>query len=461
MKPMRSFASRPPNDLPSSRTSVRSVRNVVWFALAVLCLSTTQATAQTPSRKRTTQPLTATQPSQATSRPILPTSRTAQHNQAAPHAPPTHTFLNPLRGGYPFVQSVAFSGRGDRVLVGAAGKDGGVRSWSWWSGIEQDFAEAYGDIVQVSFLENDRLFGAWRVYTPGDSLNGNHFTIHKIGENKPIIRSKYGVSFATFSHAVPQTALFGAWREFTFISGGRSQGTLPNEAKHPSVAAITLSSNGRYAAISQRDIASKLKKYQDNILLFDTHKKEQIRTIIRPFFYHLERMALTNDGRHLAITTRGHADIWDLKQGKRRFGIDHRGFPELLPLYSPDQKTFLLLSQASIGQSWTYARTPSGFKFANPSTHKDTHLFFYDAKTYKLQKTWKIQQCFFRTTYFRFGAMRGPEHNPERAAFSPNGRVLALGCNGGVLFYDIKNNKEIKSLPWFVRRPLNQQPPKP
>lgn len=463
---MKSLPFRPPSpdasaqEIDPSRGSLRSVRKFSGLALGLFFLSvsisptTAQTTPPTTTRHRKpTLPKTAP-------RPVLPTSRATQHNQAAPHAPPSFTFLNPLRGGYPYVQSVAFSDRGDRVIVGAAGKDGGVRSWSWWSGIEQEFASPYGDIVQVSFLQKESFFGAWRVYTPGDGLNGNQFTIHKIGQKDPILSGEYGTSFATFSHSAPQTALVGGWSKIAFFASGKTQGSLPNKAERPDTTAITLSSNGRYAAISQRNATKDIKKYHDEILWIDTFKKKILTTTIRPFSYPLERLALTNDG-HLAIATRGYAEIWDLKREKRLLGIDQQGFPELLPLYSPDQKTFLLISQASIGQSWTYARTPSGFNFANPSNHKDTKIFFYDANTYKIQKIWTIQQCLFRTTYFRFGSIRGPEHNPERVAFSPDGRVIAIGCNGGVLFFDRSLNQQIKGIPWIVRRPLQQQPPKP
>ncbi|MCB9640410.1 MAG: WD40 repeat domain-containing protein [Myxococcales bacterium] len=389
---------------------------------------------------------TAPQATVATSRP---TSK--PHSRPSTKAPPRHTFTNHHRGGYPFLQSVAFSSDGRRILAGAAGRYGGIRMWDWWSGIEYDMVKTYGDIVRVSFLQKDRKIGFFRVYTPGDSVNGDGFFIHDLGSPKASIWSTW-LDYAVFSPSTSQGTIFQKSGKLLFYNEKMLPTPLSKEIKKQGLTGIALAPKSRYAALV-RNLYEKKNKgaTASQITLVDLHKNKAIKTLRRQATHTARRMALTSDGERLVIGRYGKVEIWAPKQQKHIRDFDFPNDTEILPLFSPDEKTLIMVTQPSIGRSWSYAKTRSGFRFRNKHNSLDTKVFFYDARTLKQQKSWTLKKCFFRTTYYRFGSMRGAEHNPERAAFSPSGHILAVACSGGLQILNIRTNKRIKTIPWLVR----------
>jgi WD40 repeat protein len=320
--------------------------------------------------------------------------------------------------------SIAYSRDGSLLAIGYSGasngrfpltansdpkRGGGIFLHNATTGEQIRAIATYGDLPHLEFSPDGKKLISLRLYTPGDSVNGNAVTIWEVSTAKSLHVFSRSDAFALSPdgkrivvsdysrvalHDLETLEVIRQFESFdtNWINSCLSLKFSPDGTR---LAGIT--------RVGRTEFAIRVCDVESGELLLSS--PEMALSYSFDWASHGDRIATGHDG--------GIVKLWDAKTLElvHELSTDSQG--QQAVFFSPDGKTLAGASQSK------------------------PCITLWDASTGKplMRKQYKGDAS-FRTVYARFrGTLVRPEYGPQRFAFEPDASHIAAGYNSGVLLH--------------------------
>lgn len=338
---------------------------------------------------------------------------------------------------------VAISPDGQLVAAGFGGayakkpedRLGGIVIWDAATGERRHLIREIGDIVRLAFTRDGKWLCYARIFMAGDSVDLDVVTAINVANGEVKFVQDRSGQFAIAAAADRIVAgtygaeLFDA-TDFRLL---RKMKPPPSGTRRQLTRCYALSPNGRW-----------LLEDRGNLTLFDTESGDEVRTSANmqepiPYCY---AATFSPDGRTLATGGRdGLVRLYDVENLTEIGRLNCGGEINVYPLFSPDGRALAIGTQPAKSFRWTRNRnSPRGYDVETYQIGEECQLVFFDTQTRHQTARWRFPDGVFQTynahsSSTKTGRPDGayPEYNPQRFAYSADGKQLLVGCSGVTL----------------------------
>jgi len=357
----------------------------------------------------------------------------------------------------PNAQSVAFSPDGTLVAAGVGGGLGGeagrrlegrVHVWEAASGRLVRTLDSLGDVVSLAFTHDGGGIARGTVYTPGDSVDADAVQGHSIATGEPLGRPFDGAVFALSPTRAAALVPFGPGICGIFERLARTDGKNADELRrhvsipnHGAARLLAFSGDGGTFAsvhvvetplIARNGVERGRRLRLEGLAVGDTATFLPRRWIVSEKLHDCSALAVARDGRRLAT---GHRDgtvrVWsaeplaELRSWRGGDGVAVR------PVFSPADDALAVITQPTESLRWRRDRAaPGGFAFETVADGEECGIAIHDGAALDVTGRFRLPDGRFRIIHADRPAIA---FNPQRLAFSPDGRQLLVGASGMTL----------------------------
>jgi len=366
-------------------------------------------------------------------------------------------------------QSVAVSPDGSLVAAAYGGAsngrfplkptDGGIAVWKTDTGERVQFIGEYGDIVSLAFTADNKSLLYGRIYTPGDSVDDNVIVLADVDSGKLLQRWwRQGRDYVC--DASPTTDLLLLENgtnicqllSITDVRAGKLEGTLLKFDDSYSSRCLAFAPDGEFFAAvhgilepafdGDGAVKPNVKLIRNKgLTLFSADKSATLKRIVSDDLLDCTAVTVSPAGKWIATGHKqGVVRIWNGKDQTPTYKLSLPTEAYVRPVFSPDGSQLAVLTQAAASRTWKYAETPSGFEFGERQDGATCEVIFYETESFKPVRHWRFPDGVFRIWHANRPLA---SLNPQRIAFSPDGKQLLIGA-GGVTLLDIETGKTVR-----------------
>ncbi|QDU96754.1 WD40 repeat domain-containing protein [Lignipirellula cremea] len=350
-------------------------------------------------------------------------------------------------------QSVAFSLDGKRVAAGFGGAgtgrlpigatSGGVAVWEIETGKRLLWSPIYGDLIRLGFLHAGSVVFFSRVYTPGDSVDDNQISLVEVLGGKQVQKWE---GYACAASPLRRQVVVQQGRGKLQALGGSH--FLPADAidivlkDGRDAECLAVTDDGKLLVAVHAVLEPIIRPdgtvwpgskriVRKGLTVLDADTFRPVRTARIDTLVGATALAVSRQAKLIATGhPQGVVRVFDGQTLEELHTLHGSEKSSAFPAFSPDGKELAVLSQPVNAIAWSYAPAPSGFAFTEQAADRLCELIIYETKTFT-----PVRQFEFADGAFRVWHAGGAKasRNPQRLAWSPDGKQLLVGANGVVL----------------------------